>query len=561
MRGFFLVLLFGLLLPAWGEAPTRFGVVISCEGRPISEVESDMDEAVKLGVGSVRVLPDWTSLQSQKATEFDWSFTDGVLKAAGARQLDVLLTLGNTPRWASRYPGSERAVWSYNPPKSLADWRRYVEALAVRQRAVAAWQVWERSAIHFFRGSDKDLTGLAQASIQSVRKTSADGLIFLPEPGGLDLGAINQLYSWGAERFCNGLALYPAFERPEQILRPLRVLQGDIVRKKGPLLRLWVAGFGWAVEPVPGPLMRPQASEPDQARYLVRLAVLALASGAERVYWETLRDRVAGEYQVQSRSGLVRLDGTRRPAFQAYQTLIAQLGTRKFLARADWGPHAYGMLFDGVLVAWTDGPGVRLSDPPAGVTVLGLDGSPCAFDLSESPIYVVGPGLESWIKTPPVESAPAEPDFSSAQEVGIGSGVSVLPDAVRRDDGWSTDLAHGRTSVKFAVDDSFAYFVDGRYDLEVEVVVRGNSDAERPMGFNLGYDSMKGYAFTRWQVVDPGTDWKTYTFRLPDADFSDLSSDFRVNAAGSKLDVIVHTVRVRKYVENTRLKAYDGATR
>jgi hypothetical protein len=561
MRGLLVILALLCFLPAQGQTPARFGVVISCEGRSAGEVESELDEAVKLGVGSVRLLPDWTVLQSQKATLFDWSYTDAVLKAASERKLEVWLTLGNTPRWASRYPNSDTAVWNYNPPKSLDDWRRYVQALAARQTAIASWQVWERSAIHFFRGSDKDLTQLAKVSIQSVRKTSADALIFLPEPGAIDLGSINQLYSWGAERYANGLALYPAFARPEQMLRPLTVLQTDIVRKKGPLLRLWVAGFGWAVEPIPGPLLRPQASEQDQARYLVRLAVLALSHGVERVYWQTLRDRSSGEYQVQSRSGLVRLDGTRRPAFQAYQTLIAQLGSARFVGRASWGPHAYGMLFDGVLVAWTDGPAVRLSPPPAGLTVVGLDGSGSELVLSESPIYVRGDGLESWVKTAPLEPALSEPDYAKASEVAIGSGVSVLDGAIRRDDGWTTDLAHGLSAVKFAVDDSFAYFVDGRYGLEVEVVVKGNGDATRPMGFNLGYDSMKGYAFTRWQIVDPGTDWKTYVFRIPDADFSDLSSDFRVNAQGSKLDVVVHSVRVRKYVEKGPLKAYDGATR
>ncbi len=563
MRRFFIFLALCLVLPASAEPSRRFGVVVSGESRPLAEVESDLDEAVQLGVGSVRILPDWTVLQRAQPEAFDWTYTDKVVKAASSRKLELLLTLGNTPRWASRFPKDDQAVWNYNPPRSFDDWQRYVEALAARERTVKDWQIWERSSIHFFRGSDKDLTQLALTTIQAVRKTDASALILMPEPGGIDLGAINQLYTWGAEKYFNALALYPAFAKPEQMLRPLTVLQTDIVRKKGPLVRLWVAGFGWGTEVIPGPLLRPQASEQDQARYLVRMAVLALANGAERVYWQTLRDRSDGPYQVQSRSGLVRADGTRRPAFQAYQTLIAQVGERKFSAAADWGPHAYGLLFEGVLVAWSDGPAVRLAAPPAGVKAVAASGAAVADPtaLSESPIYVSGADLTGWMKTPPVQPAAPDPDYSQAEQVTLGSGLTVLEGAIRRDDGWTTDLSHGISSIKFAVDDSFAFFVDGRYGVEVEVEVRGNSDASRPMGFNLGYDSMKGYAFTRWQIVDPGTDWKTYTFRIPDADFSDQSTDFRVNAQGSKLDVIVRTARVRKYVEKSGLKAYDEATR
>lgn len=564
MRSLFLLLVLSLLLPCAADPPRRFGVVVLCPGRPLAEVEADLDEAVALGAGSVRVAPDWTVLQRQQAEAFDWTYTDRVVKAAADRHLEVLLTLGNTPRWASRYPKDpEPAVWNYNPPRSLDDWRRYVERLAARERSVADWQVWERSSIHFFRGSDKDLTQLAQAGIQSVRKSDADALVLMPEPGGIDLGAINQLYGWGAEKFFNGLALYPALDRPEQMLRPLRVLQTDIVRKKGPLMHLWVAGFGWDTEAVPGPLARPLASEEQQARYLVRMAALALADGVERVYWQSLRDRTVQDYQRQSRSGLVRLDGSRRPAFRAYQTLISRLGERQLTARADWGPHAYGLLFDGVLVAWSDGPEVRLAPLPPGVTAVDLQGQPAADPtrLTESPVYLTGAGLAEWMALKPLAPAPAEVDYGQASEVTIGQGITVLPGALKRDEGWTTDLSHGLSAVKFAVDDSFAYFVDGRYDLEIEVEVRGNTDPERPMGFNLGYDSMKGYAFTRWQVVEPGSDWKTYTFRLSDADFSDLNSDFRVNALGSKLDVLVRAARVRKYVEKTSQKAYDEATR
>ena len=39
-------------------------------------------------------------------------------------------------------------------------------------------------------------------------------------------------------------------------------------------------------------------------------------------------------------------------------------------------------------------------------------------------------------------------------------------------------------------------------------------------GFNIQYDSPTGFQYTRWQVVEPGEGWATYTFQIPDASFA-----------------------------------------
>lgn len=543
-----------LLALAGPPADSRFGVVVLTEGRTLEQIEGDLDMAAQLGVGWVRVAPDWVRLQPAKG-KFDWTFTDALVQAATRRKLQVFYTLGNTPRWASKYPEDPAPeVWSRNAPKLPADWRAYVAALAGRLgQTVTAWEVWERTSIHYYRGATKDLVELVKGAVQTLKAR-----VFMPEPG-LNLGAINELYTWGAHIYFSGLALYPSFERPEQLLRPLRVLQTDIVKKKGPLMRLWIAGMGWAVEAMPGPVKWPVVDELQQSRYLVRSTTMALANGVEKVFWHTLRDVSQGPYQAQSRSGLVTGDGRERPAFAAYKTLIATLGNKPFLESAGWGPHAYGYLFgdgsEGVLVAWSDRPWVELSPAPVAEIVLGKDPS----RLGEDPVILRGPeaGLRAWLQKPAVRPAAADPDRSGATEVSALLGVRAeengltvktpVESVVLRGGGWSTDLANGKNAILFDVDDSFAYFVDGRYGLEVEVEVLGNGTGLQ-MGFNLGYDAMPGYSFSEWVWVDPGATFQTYKFRLKNPDFSDHVSDFRVSALGSKADIVVRAVRVRKYI-------------
>lgn len=552
-----LCLLLLLALAGW-PADSRFGVVVLTEGRTLAQITEDLDAAARLGVGWVRVQPDWIRLQPARG-KFDWAFTEGLVQAARQRKLEVFYTLGNSPRWASRYPDDPAPeVWSRNAPKLPADWRAYVLALALRLgKVVTAWEVWERTSIHYYRGSNKDLVEMARGAMQALRGQARS--VFMAEPG-LNLGAINELYTWGAQTYFTGLALYPAFERPEGLLRPLSVLQTDIVKKKGPLMRLWIAGTGWAVEAMPGPVKVPVVDENTQARYLIRHTTLALANGVEKVFWHSLRDVTEGPYQAQSRSGLLSAEGRERPAFEAYRKLIEVLGQRPFLASARWGPHAWGYLFgeaggEAVLVAWSDRPWVQLAPAPAAEVVLGRDPA----RLGEDPVLLRGsePALRAWLETPAVQPAASDPDRSGQAEVSAVLGVRAeenglavrtpIESVVVRSGGWSTDLANGKSAIMFDVDDTFAYFVDGRHEVEVEVEVLGNSTGLQ-MGFNLGYDAMAGYSFSEWIWVEPGAAWQTYKFRLKNPDFSDHVSDFRVNALGSKADIVIRAVRVRKYI-------------
>ncbi|MGH2437240.1 MAG: hypothetical protein ACRDFA_09625, partial [bacterium] len=110
-----------------------------------------------------------------------------------------------------------------------------------------------------------------------------------------------------------------------------------------------------------------------------------------------------------------------------------------------------------------------------------------------------------------------------------------------------TVVAKDIVFIYFDVDDTFLYFVDGRYDVEVSAEVRGATEPQQ-LGFNLYYDSMKDYRFTARQIVEAKDGWVTYTFRLTDAAFANTWGwDFAVNGVGNRReDLTVRSVTVRK---------------
>lgn len=573
MRRLLILLVLALASAAAASAPapeaSPFGVVLALD--PSQEAAPVMAALRGAGLSRVRIRPDWRRLQPTSGAP-DWSWSDTLVRSARAQGLGVLFTLGYTPRWASKYADSaEEDVWARNPPKAMALYEDFVRKASARYSGdVVEWQVWEQTSLHHFRGSWKDLRDLSQATMRATRGTPRR--VVLPESGNLNLSALDQCYRWGTDVYFDVLGLYPNFERPEAMLRPLAVLQTEIVGRKGPLKDLWISGIGWPVAQIPGPLRVAAVSEEDQARFLVRGMALALAHGVRRIYWDSWQDVTAGPYQEQSRSGLLRADGSPRPALGAYQHLARQLTGAKPEGLATWGPHAFGTLFrradgSGVLVAWTDRDSITVA-LPGGLLVADLQGQPCELRITGSPVWVTGPfeTVQAFAATPPDRPLAGEPDYSQVDEVRVDLGAhpreqglhvgryrQLESGAVRvrekgSDEGWSTEIGKGRTSILFDVDDSFLYFVDGRHRVEVEVEVWGNEAPATKMGFNVQYDSTRGFASAPWRWVDEGPGWKRYTFPLDDPDFSDPWSDFRLNVAASRQDVLVRSVVVRRAV-------------
>lgn len=546
-----------------------FGVVLTLDPARPQDVAPAMAAVREVGLARVRLRPDWRLLQPERGAP-DWTWSDTLVRSARNEGLQVLFTLGYTPRWASKYADSAEAdVWGRNPPKSLASWEDFVRKAAARYGPdVVEWQVWEQPSLHHFRGSWKDLRDLSQATMKATRGTPRR--VVLPESGSLNLSALDQSYRWGTDVYFDVLGLYPNFERPEDMLRPLSVLKTEIVGRKGPRKDLWISGMGWPTAALPGPVKTAVVSEEEQARYLVRGTALALSQGVQRVFWDSWRDVTTGPYQEQSRSGLLRQDGSARPALGAYRHLVRRLAGAVPAGEAKWGPHAYGPLFrrpdgTGVLVAWTDRASLAVA-APEGLTVEDLQGRRTDLRIAESPIWVTGPfeAVQAFARTPPAAPLAGEPDYSGVDAVRVTLGARPREEGLHvarfrqlasggvrvrekgPDEGWSTELGKGKTSILFDVDDSFLYFVDGRYRAEVEVEVWGNEAPATKMGFNLQYDSTRGFAAAPWRWVDEGAGWKRYTFSLDDPDFSDPWSDFRINVAASRQDVLVRSVTVRR---------------
>ncbi len=130
-------------------------------------------------------------------------------------------------------------------------------------------------------------------------------------------------------------------------------------------------------------------SEAQQARDTVRAILIASADGVERVYLYTLRDfDVEPDINQEAAFGLLRVDGSEKPAARAVRTLLDVLGDARFVRdvskdlRLDPGARALAFANDGetVIACWrfagVDGAAAHVSVDGLGdgARVVGQDG-------------------------------------------------------------------------------------------------------------------------------------------------------------------------------------------
>jgi hypothetical protein len=367
----------------------RFGVGINFHDAAPGDVEKLLDAARDTGATLVKFRFDWNALEPEKGGTFQWPIYDRIVREARQRGLTVVGILGNTPRWATRLPNSKEALeWRNSAPlaKELPAWENYVRRVVGRYKNdVQAWQVWENPATYNFRGGEaKDYRVLTRRASEIARAGDPKAVIFAAEPGGVNLGFVNELQRNGLLPHVNGVALYPVSQwQPGVVAQPEETLLPVATLVKDPDMRgeeYWVGGLSRLSLETPD-LQLPKAdtlfrtkdhdlrrrlaqtfTPAAQADYLVRSMTLSLASGVDKIFWTSLRDEpvydLVDPVNSQYGGGLLRPDMTPRPSYEAYSLLARLLAGKRYLGALSAGPGAVALVFEnpktgeGSAVAW-----------------------------------------------------------------------------------------------------------------------------------------------------------------------------------------------------------------
>ncbi len=249
---------------------------------------------------------EWRGLQPQPNT---WKFDalDRAIAIAEERKVDAILTLGQTPRWASARPNEPSANGQgfSAEPRDVSDWNAYVRKVVQRYRGrIKYYEIWNEpyysdlrgyTTKGHFSGSVANMIQLAEIAHTAIREIDPQARIISPScTGGFDIGlaCVEAFFKAGGGRFIDivGFHLYVT---PEKI-PPLVASIQTIKRRYGyGHLPIWNTESGYLVSG-PDKQIEPQRHlgdpfdfvlSPDEvAGYVLRGMVLAAISGVTRYY-------------------------------------------------------------------------------------------------------------------------------------------------------------------------------------------------------------------------------------------------------------------------------------
>jgi hypothetical protein len=337
-------------------APSFVGTVM--DGplfEPYVNLQAELDEMVGAGVGSVRVVVDWSSAQpynrwrnvppdqrerfrDEGGIPTDYSLVDQAVEGAVQRRLTILPIVLIAPDWAARYPGNFNS-----PPKNTEAFANFSGALARRygpngsfwnerpmlpKVPVRHWQFWnEPSLKHFWADSpwEREYVALVRAARAKVKQVDSGARIVLAGLPNRSWPELEKVYKLKARNLFDIVAIHPFTARVNGVLQILR-LNREVMRRYGDRKKpLWVTELSWtSARDKAKWTYGNETSERGQAKKLAEAFMLLARRRSElklqRVYWYTWLSLDAHTHYPFDYAGLSRLEDdariTRKPAFE-----------------------------------------------------------------------------------------------------------------------------------------------------------------------------------------------------------------------------------------------------
>lgn len=269
----------------------------------------------------------WSLLEPQRGV-WHWNALDSWMARVQPGQ-DVILTLGQSPAWASSNPSlqSYYGAGAAAPPASLKDWTDYITTVAQRYRGrIRFFEIWnEPNDQTFYAGTVAQLAALTRAAHDALKAVDP-GITVITAPA-YSPGYLDLYLATGAAAYADVIG-YHAYATPPEATA-LQLADVRLVMAKHHLAAMPL----WDTEAASG---NQSTSAADAPTYIVRKYLTDLAFGAGRLDWYTWGH--ATPYCVATEAADPH---TLAPAGRAYATLATWLANATVTsaaidAAADW---------------------------------------------------------------------------------------------------------------------------------------------------------------------------------------------------------------------------------
>ena len=302
------------------------------------------------GIAWVRERISWWGVQPGKDSAFNWGSYQDAIELLHSEGLHISQVFCSTPGWA--YTGKAE-----RPPEDL---RTVYSALRAASshfgEQIPAWEVYNEPSGTFLGGLADSYAGVLKAGYWGVKDGAPDAVVL---PGSLihwvtpfarnlsECGAGDYFDVLNVHRYHSPYGYAPALSSHREVWR----------RKAQPGQPVWLTETNLLFWPSEGPDrgLLGRSEQHRAARYVGQAVPLALAAGAEKIFFFMLPDRREDNVQF----GFLRPDTTPYPSFCALSAAANILGESSYLGRlasnAPCDARAFSTPQGNVLVAWAEG--------------------------------------------------------------------------------------------------------------------------------------------------------------------------------------------------------------
>jgi hypothetical protein len=318
-----------------------------------SDLDARMAGIEATGVGWVRFDFDWSLIQPDNATTYDWTTYDTIVASARAHNLKVIGIIDFTPGWAG---DSACAGTKQCEPASATTYANFAAALSKRYApdGLHYWEIWNEPNTTQFWQPAPDITryvSLLKAAYTSIHNQDSKAIVISGATAPAATSAANispvdflkDLYSHGAKPYFDAVGDHPytypvppsynnnnawaQMSKGSNSLRSVMVANGDAGKK------IWITEFG-APTGGPGPVADVNNYNLSAQPWHVTEALQAYSiTEAIRLYktynWVgpiliySYQDAGTTQDTNENFFGLVRADGSHKPAYDAFVQAVA----------------------------------------------------------------------------------------------------------------------------------------------------------------------------------------------------------------------------------------------
>ena len=331
--------------PAFAPVDWRFGVIESYE---------NPGQANALGAAWTRVRFHWAEVQAGGPGTWTASVTDGEINGEIAAGRTVVGLLIGIPDWAREGNLPRGLNLPHSDPNNT--WANFVrEAVGRYNGRINHWIIWNEPDVndpnapgHTWDGSVQDFFQLQRTAYLAAKEVNPNATIHLS--AFTHFWNPNYIYDFldvvvadpaapDNNYYFDALTAHLYFQ-PDSIYNIIQQFYGAVGSRGIPWKPVWLVETN--APPIDDPAWPVsnwtfRVSQQEQAAFIPQAFAVGLAAGAQRIGVYKMQDTADDVAANPEPFGLLRMDGSRRPAFTTYQVAVQYLAGMQGVKREEWG--------------------------------------------------------------------------------------------------------------------------------------------------------------------------------------------------------------------------------